>query len=198
MTEQQTPNNVQGDGQQSEDGGRVFTQEDIDRIVSDRLQRERAKYADYDDLKSAADRLAEIEAEQLSELERERKAREAAEQAAEAARTAANETLARAAFIAEAAKAGAAHPEDAYALADRSAVQVGDDGNVNGVAEAVAQLVDAGRLVMTGKPKAPNLDGGAGSGDRPGDKAAALTQEEINTARKMHMTPEEYAKYKEA
>lgn len=31
-----------------------FTQADVDRVVADRLKRERAKYADYDDLKSKA------------------------------------------------------------------------------------------------------------------------------------------------
>ncbi len=34
--------------------GRTFTQADVDRIVADRLARERARYADYDDLKARA------------------------------------------------------------------------------------------------------------------------------------------------
>jgi hypothetical protein len=38
-----------GDG-----GAKTFTQADVDRIVRDRLERERAKYADYDDLKAKA------------------------------------------------------------------------------------------------------------------------------------------------
>lgn len=37
-------------GQQS----RTFTQEEVNSIVADRLNRERAKYADYDDLKAKA------------------------------------------------------------------------------------------------------------------------------------------------
>lgn len=52
--------------------GQSFTQEDVDRIVADRLKRERdkitAQYADYDDLrakaegaKTAEDRIAELE-----------------------------------------------------------------------------------------------------------------------------------------
>ena len=48
----------------------VFTQADIDRAVKDRLARERKKYADYNDLKSKADKLAELEQSQLSEKER--------------------------------------------------------------------------------------------------------------------------------
>ncbi len=46
----------------------TFTQADVDRIVRERVQRERAKYADYDELKAKAagvktveDRLAEME-----------------------------------------------------------------------------------------------------------------------------------------
>lgn len=40
--------------EQQEQQGVGFTQADVDRIVADRLARERAKYADYDDLKKAA------------------------------------------------------------------------------------------------------------------------------------------------
>ena len=41
--------------------GRTLTQADIDRIVEDRLKRERAKFSDYDELKAKADKLTEIE-----------------------------------------------------------------------------------------------------------------------------------------
>jgi len=34
--------------------GKTFTQAEVDKLVKDRLARERAKYADYDDLKTAA------------------------------------------------------------------------------------------------------------------------------------------------
>ncbi len=35
-------------------GAKTFTQADVDKLIKDRLTRERAKYADYDDLKAAA------------------------------------------------------------------------------------------------------------------------------------------------
>lgn len=48
--------------------GDSFTQADVDRIVADRLKREREKFADYDDLKkqaagakTAEDRISELE-----------------------------------------------------------------------------------------------------------------------------------------
>lgn len=55
----------QGDQQEP---SQAFTQADVDRIVKERVQRERAKYADYNDLKvkagavkTAEDRIADLE-----------------------------------------------------------------------------------------------------------------------------------------
>jgi hypothetical protein len=50
-----TVNAVQGDAQQ---GGRTFTQADVDRIVSERLARVKEQYKDYDTLKA---KVAELE-----------------------------------------------------------------------------------------------------------------------------------------
>lgn len=47
---------------------KAFTQADVDRIVADRVKR--AKPADYDDLKAAAKRLADIEAANATDLEK--------------------------------------------------------------------------------------------------------------------------------
>ena len=58
----------------------------------------------------------------------------------------ANERVIMAAFVAEAAKLGVVHPQDAYALADRSTVAIDDKGNVTGADKAVEALVKAGRL----------------------------------------------------
>lgn len=46
------------------------SQAELDRIISERVQRERSKFADYNDLKKAAKRLDEIEAANKTELER--------------------------------------------------------------------------------------------------------------------------------
>jgi len=43
-------------------GTRTFTQEELDAKVKSRLERERAKYADYDDLKAAAKAHADYDA----------------------------------------------------------------------------------------------------------------------------------------
>ncbi|WP_407316650.1 hypothetical protein UQW22_09920 [Isoptericola halotolerans] len=76
----------QNDGEPTGSGGQEFkapeSQEELNRIIESRLARERAKFADYDDLKSKAERFDKAEEANLSELEKERKAREAAEQKA--------------------------------------------------------------------------------------------------------------------
>ena len=74
-------NGVEPGAEKGTEQGReqAFTQADVDRIVSERIQRERAKFADYDDLKAKAegaktaeDRIAELEqkyqAEQTARL----------------------------------------------------------------------------------------------------------------------------------
>ncbi len=134
---------------------------------------------------------------EMTELDRLKAENEALRKQAEAAVARAQDTLIRAAFVAEAAKAGAAHPDDVYLLADKSGVLVDDDGTVSGVAEAVKALIDAGRVPLAGKPKAPALDGGAGSGDRGnGSASVKLTPEEIAAAKKMGISLDAYAKRK--
>jgi hypothetical protein len=53
---------------------KTFTQADVERIVGERLGRERNKYADYDQLKAAADELAQIREQQATETEKALKA----------------------------------------------------------------------------------------------------------------------------
>ena len=61
-----TGNNTAEAGEQQptqEQAESTFPQEDVNRIVQERLQREREKYADYDELKTAAERAQELEAQ---------------------------------------------------------------------------------------------------------------------------------------
>lgn len=189
-------------GEQAGQGGRTFTEAELQAVVRDRLERQRSQFADYDKLKEAAGQWEEHRLAQMSELEKaqtrivelERASAEAQEQAAQ--------TLIRSAFLAEAVKLGATHPEDAYLLAELDGVNLDEGGKVVGVTEAVAALAEAGRLVMAGKAKAPNLDGGAGSGTRTGDRSSIeravreLTPDELHVARSMQLTAEEYAESK--
>lgn len=49
---------------------KTFTQEEVDSIVSSRLKREGAKYADYEELKAKASKLDEMEEANKSELQK--------------------------------------------------------------------------------------------------------------------------------
>jgi hypothetical protein len=149
---------------------KTFTQAELDQIVADRLKRERAKHADYDDLKQKASRLDEIEAASKSDLEKEREAREAAERTATEATERANNTLRRAAIVAEAAKQGA-DPDLVVALLkerdfkvakgdEEFTVTIGKDGEVAGTEGAVQALV-AEKPSLAGAQPAPEFDGGA-------------------------------------
>ena len=60
---------------------KTFTQAEMDAILGDRLKRERAKYADYNDLKAKAAKFDEAEAASKSELEKAVERAEKAEQA---------------------------------------------------------------------------------------------------------------------
>lgn len=199
-TEGQTPitaPDVTGDGKQPEPE-RTFSQSEVNTIIGDRISRVRAKFADYDELKAKADAFAEYEHSQLSELEQAQTRVTELEAERDEANANATKTLIRAAFIAEAAQAGVAHPEDAYRLAELTSVNVGEDGAITGVAEVVKTLVDAGRLVMVAQRQAPNLNGGAGGGQWAIEQVASLTPEELESAKKTGVTPEQYAESKAA
>ena len=54
----------------TETAEKTFNQSELDAIISDRLKREREKYADYDALKEKATRLDEIEEASKTELQK--------------------------------------------------------------------------------------------------------------------------------
>jgi len=49
---------------------KTFTQDDLDRVVAERLSRERAKFADYEDIKAKAAKFDQLEAEKQTEQEK--------------------------------------------------------------------------------------------------------------------------------
>ena len=66
MSETQTPDAPTEDATEGKE--QSFTQADVDRIVKDRIARVEAKYADYNDLKKAADGAKTVE-QKLADLE---------------------------------------------------------------------------------------------------------------------------------
>ena len=75
MTDTQTTPAEQQGGEQQQDQTQTFSQADVDKIVKERVARERAKYADYDDLKAKAGQATSLE-DRVAEIERTAKAAE--------------------------------------------------------------------------------------------------------------------------
>lgn len=147
---------------------RTFTQADIDAIVKDRLARQRRstaeKYGDYEALKTAAAKLAEIEEANKTEadkvLERIAAAEAAlAESKADNLRLAQERTdaLVRSTVVAKATVLGFRDPADAVSMLDMAALELQDDGTVAGADEALTALSEAKPYLLTGTAPHPQL-----------------------------------------
>jgi hypothetical protein len=151
---------------------KTFTQEELDKIVADRIARERKKlekFADYDDLKTKASEYEKaLEEKRLAELT----AQERAEEIAKKYETERNElakqledfkTQAQREKVVNAfikAAPGVNIPADridaALKLADLSAVTVGEDGAIEGIDGLLNTLVEQyAFLAEVKKPQKP-------------------------------------------
>ncbi|WP_448807471.1 capsid assembly scaffolding protein Gp46 family protein [Aminobacterium colombiense] len=81
-------------GEDGDDGGdknkkpdKTFTQEELDEIVKTRLERERKKYADYEDIKKLAEEGKALKEAQMTELEKMKASLEEIEKAKKIAET---------------------------------------------------------------------------------------------------------------
>lgn len=148
------------------------TQADLDRIVGDRVARERAKYSDYAELKRKAE--AHDKALEEAQTEQERAVSEARKEGEKSAREKSDTRLVTAEARALAAEAKFRNPGIAVRTIDLSDVTVNDDGEVD--AEAVKaklkQLADdEPYMIDDGKPS-PKLkpdpsQGPHGEDDKP-------------------------------
>lgn len=144
------------------------TQADLDRIVEQRLSRERAKYADYDDLKAKAAKLDEADAAAKSELQ---KALDAvAERDAKLADLPKQIRGQVVRFASMATQKGFIDPEDALSFLPDS-VDLSDDDAVKKALEDLAErkphLVrqPSTKVRERPKPKAGESAEGVGTGD---------------------------------
>jgi hypothetical protein len=136
---------------------KTVPQSEVDRIVNDRLARERAKFADYGDLKAAKQKLDQIEAANASDLEKAVKA--AREEGANAVRSESNKLALTYAALAVAAEARFRNPQ----LAIRS-VELADIEVVNGKVDTDAIKV---RLFELAAAEPYMVDDGNGSKPKP-------------------------------
>lgn len=160
-----------GDGQQQGAeppvGEKTFSQSDVNRIVEDRLRREQAKYADYDDLKVKAAKFDEQEEASRSELQKATEAnRKLESQLAEQK---------HAGLVANACLKHGIPAE--YA----DLVTGDDEESIDKTAEKVAKLVGTqGQPPASGRGRHP-LDG---EGNQPGGQGSMSIREQIAAAEK--------------
>jgi SMC interacting uncharacterized protein involved in chromosome segregation len=187
---------------------KTFTQDELNELITKRLERERKKYADYEDIKA---RLAEYEKQieeqkraEMSELERlqaDLKAKEEAEQtlAKQLEELRANVQRERItnAFIKAAPSVNipADRIDAALKLADLSAVTVDEEGNVNGLEDVLKSLVEQYIfLAEVKKPQKPIGESTNGNPERADKTAEQLLKEAAERAKRTNKQ-EDIAKY---
>jgi len=160
---------------------KTYTQEEINEMIAKRLERERKKYADYDEIKTKATEYEKaLEEKRLAELSEKERAEELAkkyeeekkqlEAELEAIRTQAQQERIRNEFIKVATSANIAYIDDALALADLSAVTIDEDGKVVGVDDVVNSLVENKPFLVA--KKQPQAIGTATNSGQQSDKTA--------------------------
>jgi hypothetical protein len=165
----------------STEEGKTFTQADVDRIVTDRLNREKGKYADYDELKTKAAKVDELEAASKSELQK--ALDEVAERDKRLAEIPTQIRRQVVRFASQATQAGFIDPEDALSFLPAD-IDLADD---DAVKTALGQLAERKpHLVRAEKPKPrerPKPKAGEAGSDPDGEEpkgkeraAAALRQ----------------------
>lgn len=161
----------------SNEPSKTFTQEELDKIVADRLAREKKKFSDYDELvkwKQEADKQADEQRKaQLSEIEREKEERQKAEEKAREQeqryltlqeqfnkQTVANE------FIKHATAKNIAHIDDALTLAQNelSSITLDENGKAVGVDAIVEALVKNKPFLLGAKQEPRNVGGPTDNG----------------------------------
>lgn len=142
------------------------SQAELNKMIQDRVHRERDKYPDYDALKQKASKFDELDQANKSELEKERERATAAETKAQEAILRAQGLTVRAAVIAEATKQKAVNPELIVKLLDKDTLTIDDDGNVSGVTEAITALLAENTFL-----KGSGFNGSSDGGQRTGTHA---------------------------
>jgi hypothetical protein len=158
----------------------IASQADLDRILGERLARERAKYADYDDLRTKA---AEFDkAAEAARTDQEKAVEEARNEGKTEALTAANTRLVSAEARALAAEAKFRNPSLAVKAVDLKGVTVNDDGEVDAAAikAKLKELSDAEPyLIDDGKKPLPKPDRSQGGGKTKSSRLSELSGDEL-------------------
>lgn len=160
-----TDTDTGSDAGENTDEARTFSQDELDRIVGERLARERSKLGDVDELRRKAEALDRLEEERKTELEK------AVDRAAKDAETRVRgelETTWRSRLVRSEVRAAAAgklaDPEDAVRFLALDELELDPDGNVDGstIAAAVDKLLETKPyLAANGARREADFDAGA-------------------------------------
>jgi DNA-binding helix-hairpin-helix protein with protein kinase domain len=186
---------------------KTFTEDEVNEIIKKRLERERKKYADYDDLKSQLEELRKVDEErkraEMSEIERYKadlekalNERQTFEQELEKLRESVKQERIKNAFITAATSANIAYIDDAFRLADLSAVTIDEDGNVVGIEDAIKTLVEHKPFLLAQAKKEPKPIGEStnAKSDKSDKSAEQILKEAAEKARRTGR-PEDLAAY---
>jgi hypothetical protein len=182
--------------------GKTFTQEEVNKLLAERVARANKKlekYADYDEVKTKLTEFEKFEEErkkaemtvqerlEAEKAEADKKAQEAEERANKALEQA-NKRLLKAEFRVLAKELGVRKDalDDAFVLADMTSVEVDEEGNVQGVKEALETLKKAKAYLFGGVDYADPSPGQyeAKRGEATQDQAKRKLQELADKAKK--------------
>lgn len=184
---------------------KTFTQAELDELLGKRLERERKKFEGFDELKKKAEAYEkELEEKRLSELSEQERLQEIARKYEEEKQLLAQkladlqeknrQQAIHNEFIKVATSHNVAYVDDALKLADMSAVNVGEDGTVEGVEDVIKALVEH-KPFLLGKPAAkPVGQPSNGAPERTDNTKEQLLTEAADKARRSGK-PEDVAAY---
>ncbi|MDM5188606.1 scaffolding protein [Bacillus sp. DX4.1] len=165
------------------DETKILTQEQVDEVVAKRLERERKKYEDYDDIKAKLvefqkaeeerkkQEMSEVERLQAEKEEEAKKALEASE-LAQKAHEQANTRILNTEIKSVARALNANDPNDVLALLDKSDIKIDEEGSVQGVESAVEALKASKPWMFK---QVIGVDASGGSNPKTNPKANELT-----------------------
>jgi len=180
----------------SESAEKTFTQAELDEIIAKRIARVEKKYEGFDDLKTKLSEYeSQAEEKRQSELTDLQKAQEQAQQfeaqlaelksQVEAKDKAIRDQAIRNEFIKVASSANIIDVDAAMALSDLSAVELGEDGKVNGVDDVIKTLVEHKPYLVAKKQMQPiGTATNGGSSGQSEKTAEQLLAEAAEKARK--------------
>jgi len=174
---------------------KTFTQSQLDELIAKRIARVEKKYEGFDDLKSKLSEYeSKAEEQRQAELSDVQKAQEQAKQfedqlatltaQLETERANTRQQAIKNEFIKVASSANIIDIDAAMALSDLSAVEIGEDGKVNGVDDVIKTLVEnKPYLVAKKQPQPIGTATNGGSGGQSEKTAEQLLADAAEKAR---------------